>query len=202
MLVLEASVFIRERILTLQSFTGFRGSSAEWRQPRALEMDFVLWNKTSKLARLYYRSCMDQAAIAITKEARWSIERVGFLNPRVVVRYEGVDEALAIYQPKFWGDGELEVINGPTISWKPSNFRNTEWAFIDPNGIDLLRYQEGLQNETWNDMFKCHHTMTLGYLGTYRRILPLLSCLGMYLIEKRQRVVGAGVTVMAAATAG
>ena len=84
-------------------------------------MDFVLWNKTAKLARLYYRSCMDQAAIAITKEARWSIERVGFLNPRVVVRYEGVDEALAIYQPKFWGDGELEIINGPILSWKPTN---------------------------------------------------------------------------------
>ena len=165
-------------------------------------MDFVLWNYGAKLARLYYPSCLDQAAIAVSKEARWSIERVGFLNPRVVVRYEGVDEALAIYQPKFWGAGELEILNGPTISWKPVNFWKTEWAFIDPNGIDLVRYREGLRNETWKDMFKCHHTMTLGYIGTYRRFLPLISCLGMYLIDKRQRDADAAVAATAVATAG
>ena len=170
----------------LRSFDAFRGSFAKWRQKHATELAFELWNSGACLAKLTYPSRLSGSAIASTSHGSWSIDRVGILNPRVVVRVDGLKDALAIYQPKLWGDGELELREGSTFRWSSANSWNTDWAFVDRSGHEVVRFADATIDTYRKNRYRIQHTMTLVHVTGYRNMIPLLSCLGMYLIDKRQ----------------
>lgn len=172
----------------------------EWRQPKGLDHFYELKAGQELLARLTFRSLFGTLATAETAEGSWTFKRVGFLNPRVTVRVASKEEDLAVYQPKFWGDGVLTFQDGRALSWKPVNFWRTDWSFFSDQEEAVLEFKSGVQEEKLRDIFKTQYTLTRHGTGPDRDILPILATLGLYLIILHQQDSAATIAATSAAT--
>jgi hypothetical protein len=166
----------------LQKLSELNHLRVEWSQPRTLDRYFELHAGGVLLSTLTFRSAWGTLATAESGEGRWSFKRVGFLNPRLTIRVNDQEPDLAIYQPKFWGDGVLTFTNGESFAWKPVNFWSTEWAFINSAGQRVLHFMPGIEDQKLTDLFKTQVTVELEALTPGRELLPILLPLGMYLI--------------------
>jgi hypothetical protein len=182
----------------VDSLAHFKGSTAEWIQPKASERFYQLQSEAALLARLSFRSSFGTLAVAETSEGTWTFKRVGFLNPRVTARVAGSEEDFAVYHPKFWGDGVLTLASGPVYTWKPTNFWATDWAFADAAENPVIAFKGGLVNEKLRDIFKVQSTVEILKAPQARNLFSVLFCLGMYLIILYHQDAAAA----AAATAG
>jgi len=162
------------------------GAQAEWMQPKTFERLYELRWGEETLAWLSFRSSTGTLASAETGEGSWTFKRVGFLNPRITVRAVGDEEDLAVYHPKFWGDGVLSLKSGLHFAWKPTNFWSTAWAFIDAEEKVVIAFQPGVEKERLRDILKTQFTLTLHQIGAIRETAPLLATLGMYLLILHQ----------------
>ena len=108
-------------VLGMKSLAELEGEEAKWIQPKTFERLYQLKWRDEVLASLSFRSRTGTLATGKTAEGSWTFKRVGFLNPRITVRAVGSEEDLAVYQPKFWGDGALSFKDGPVFAWRPSN---------------------------------------------------------------------------------
>ena len=182
-------------------FSEYKGSTAEWMQPKALERFYELRSADSLLATLSFRSSCGTLATADTLDNKWTFKRMGFLNPRVTVRIIGSEEDIAIYQPKFWGDGLLTIDNGPLLMWKPTNFWATDWVFIDQVNNIVMGFKGGVDQERLRDLFKIQTTLEFDRTMIYREHTPLLASLGMYLIILHHQDASAAAAAAAGAAA-
>jgi hypothetical protein len=171
----------------------------EWVQPKALNRTFELRAGGDHLATLAFRSSFGSLASADTADGSWTFKRVGFFNPRITVRAAMSETDLAVYQPKFWGDGVLAFRDGPSFSWKPANFWATEWVFKDEADNSILVFKSGIEKGKLSDMFKTQATVEVQPVLTPRQWLPLLAALGMYLLILRQEEAAAATAATAAA---
>jgi hypothetical protein len=179
----------------------FSGQKAEWIQPKTSENLFELHAGEALLARLAFRSMWGTLAVAETADGSWSFKRVGFLNPRVTVRVLDQPEDLAVYQPKFWGDGTLTFADGRSLAWKPLNFWATIWAFKSADDQTLITFKPGREKEKLSDIFKTQATVELGLLLNNRDLLPILLPLGMYLVALHSQDAAGAAAVTAGAAA-
>ncbi len=162
------------------------GAQAEWIQPKTFERLYELRWGEETLAWLTFRSSTGTLATAESAEGSWTFKRVGFLNPRITVRAAGSEEDLAVYQPKFWGDGVLSFKSGLHFAWKPTNFWSTAWAFVDAEENVVIAFQPGVEKEKLRDILKTQFRLTLHHIGAIRETAPLLATLGMYLLILHQ----------------
>jgi len=169
-----------------------------WLQPKTLEHYFELQAGPAQLATLAFHSAWGTLATAETADGTWTFKRVGFLNPRVTVRAAGSPDNLAVYQPKFWGDGTLTFADGATFRWQPTNFWATEWAFTGTGDTPLVRFKSGAEKSKLSDILKTQALMELEPDESIRPYVPLLVALGMYLIILHQQD-AAGVVAATAA---
>ncbi|UCH59071.1 MAG: hypothetical protein JSV61_12755 [Anaerolineales bacterium] len=172
----------------------------EWRQPKGLDHYYELRARQELLARLTFRSLLGTLATAETSEGSWTFKRVGFLNPRVTVREAGQEANLAVYQPKFWGDGVLTFQDGRALTWKPVNFWRTDWSFFNAQEDAVLEFISGLQEEKLRDVFKTQYTLIRHGAGPDPDILPILATLGLYLLILHQQDAAAAMAGTSAAT--
>lgn len=157
------------------------GATAEWVQPSANHRFYELHHGRLVLARLAFRSAFGTLAVAETAEERWTFKRVGFLSIRVTVRRAGAGEDIAVYTPKFWGDGELTFADGTLLLWRPTNFWATHWAFGEPEGDLVVEFRTGIPEERLRDIFKTQATVQVLKSAPWQRLIPLLLPLGFYL---------------------
>jgi hypothetical protein len=167
----------------MNKFQDFHGVQAEWCQPSSFRQYYELRAGELIFATLHYPSALSRNAIAQTSDDHWAFLHAGFLNPRIVARQSGSNEAFAVYQPCMAGGGELEFHSGPVLRWEAANSQGADWLFLDPNGIELLRFEDGIVNETWRDIFKTQRTLWLPHMGAFRPWLPFLACMGMVLLD-------------------
>ncbi len=106
----------------MQALSTVVGRQLHWIQPTALERWFELRAEDDLVGSLRFETAFGTRATAQTADASWTFKRVGFLNPRVTVREAGAELDVAIYQPKFWGDGWLAFPDGRVFHWKSTNF--------------------------------------------------------------------------------
>lgn len=166
----------------MQPLSEFSGRYLEWLQPKTFDTYYELRSEEQLMGTLTFRSSFGTLAVAETGEGKWSFKRVGFLNPRVTVRSYGSERDLAIYQPKFWGDGILYFTRGPTLLWVPTNFWRTDWAFLDQDERQIVSFKGGVAKEKLKDILKRQTTLELVDTIRFREQMPLLATLGMYLI--------------------
>jgi hypothetical protein len=185
----------------MRQLSEIEGQPVEWIQPKTFERLYQLRSGQEVLAALTFRSSTGTMATAETTEGRWTFKRVGFLNPRVTVRAAGSEEDLAVYQPKFWGDGVLSFNAGCVWAWKPTNFWATDWAFFDSEGTAVMEFRSGVEKEKLSDIFKTQFTVVFHHTRTVREAVPLLVTLGMYLLVLHQQDAAAAAAVTAS-TAG
>ena len=166
----------------MQALSDFQGSTIQWTQANTFRRSYELRSENDLLGTLAFRSAFGTFATAETADGKWTFKRVGFLNPRVTVRPEGGEEDAGLYQPKIWGDGVLTLQGGPTFAWKPTNFWQTNWAFIDAEQCHVMDFTAGVDNKKLRDIFKVQCTVALADVSSCRSWVPLLVPLGMYLL--------------------
>lgn len=182
-------------------FSEIMGSTAEWTQPNTFECFYELRSAEALLETLSFRSSCGTLATAEALDEKWTFKRVGFLNPRVTVRVAGSEEDMAVYQPKFWGDGLLSIDNGQLFMWKPTNFWATDWAFIDQVNNLVMGFKGGIDQEKLKDIFKIQTTLEFDRTMIYREHTPMLASLGMYLIILHHQDASAAAAASAGAAA-
>jgi hypothetical protein len=185
-------------MLRMDHISAFAGQGLEWLQPNTLEHYFELQTGPARLATLAFHSAWGTLATAETADGTWTFKRVGFLNPRVTVRVAGSSDNLAVYQPKFWGDGTLTFADGMAFRWQPTNFWATEWAFSGAGDTPLVRFKSGAEKQRLSDIFKTQAVVELEPDESIRPLVPLLVTLGMYLIILHQQDAAGAVAATAA----
>lgn len=165
----------------------FAGQSLEWLQPKTLEHHYELQAGPAQLATLTFHSVWGTLATAETADGTWTFKRVGFLNPRVTVRVAGSPDNLAVYQPKFWGDGILTFADRTAFRWRPTNFWASQWAFTGKDDTPLIRFKSGVEKQRLSDIFKTQAIVEIEPEESIGPVMPLLVVLGMYLIVLHQQ---------------
>lgn len=171
----------------MDTISALAGHSLEWLQPKTLERTYELQAGPAQLATLTFHSALGTLATAATADGAWTFKRIGFLNPRVTVRVAGSPDDLAVYQPKFWGDGTLTFAGGAAFRWRPTNFWATEWAFTGADDTPLIRFRAGAEKARLSDILKTQATVELQPDESIQPFIPLLVALGMYLIILHQQ---------------
>jgi len=166
----------------MRAITEAAAPTLEWLEPRAAENLFELRDGAGELyATLDFKTAFGTLAFAETAHGRWSFKRVGFLNAAVTVRAEGASENLAVFQPKFFGGGELAFPDGGVALWQTGNFWQTEWAFLDSRRQPLARFGPG-PKAGLSGLFKTQATVTVERSALAAERLALLVTLGFYLV--------------------
>ncbi len=155
----------------------------EWVQPKTMERGFELRAGGQTVAVLEFQSPFGSLAVAACGSERWTLKRVGFFRPHVTIRREGEPTDLAIYQPKwFSSEGVLEFSAGATYIWRTANFWATRYVLARPDGQVLISYQNGLDENQLKDLFKNQSRVEIDPAAGGLAELPLLVCMGWYLI--------------------
>jgi hypothetical protein len=179
----------------MKPFSEISADLLEWREPKSLEPYYELYQGDEIFATLIFKTAFGSLATAETSNSKWTFKRVSFLNPRVTVREVGSNDNLAIFQPRFWGDGELIFTSSERFTWKPTNFWQTEWVFNDAYGRLLVKYKSGTEKSKLSDLFKTQATVEIAPVIPARDTLPLLVTIGWYLMVLHQQDAAAAASV-------
>ncbi len=171
----------------MESLTQFHGAQLKWLQPRALARFYELRAGEVLLGTLGFTYVWRTMAIARTADGEWSFERAGIMHPRVNIRAAGYDEDVAVYQPRFWGEGMLKWPDGRSFTWRPKGFWALDGTLSDAAGQTVLRFSYNRERRKLGDMFKLQVVVELQQVEPYRDLLPLLLPLGLYLMLLRQQ---------------
>jgi hypothetical protein len=175
--------------------TAGTGMALRWVQPRACEGWYELRSGRQLLATLRCEAGRASVATGGSAHSYWTFKQVGCYNRHVTVREAGTEATVAVYRPRWLGDGSVQFPDGRVYCWRPSDFRATQWCFHDEGGHPLLSFQCGVEQAG----LEVHRT------GQARPELPLLMTLGWYLLLLRKRETSAAaaeaLTVSAACAA-
>jgi hypothetical protein len=120
--------------------TDLIGRELKWVQPSALQMEYVLQAGNTVAATLRFRSSFGSFATAESADGIWTFKRVGFWNPKVTIRAEGLDHDLAHFKNNTWhSGGTLELPDGRKFPAN-TNFWATKYEFKTEAGEPLVSY--------------------------------------------------------------
>ena len=171
----------------MDAFPKHTKSFIEWTQPKSLEKYYELRSGDSLIGTLAFRSSFGTLAVAETANEKWTFKRVGFLNPRVTIRVDGNPHDIAIFQPKLWGGGVVHFTDRRTYTWKPANFWQTQWAFIDSQEKEVIIFRKGVKEEKLSDIFKTQITVEINPSVLPGPAPTVLVPFGLYLMILQQQ---------------
>jgi hypothetical protein len=150
--------------------------SLEWKQPRALKMEYELLTGADELAAtLRFRSSFGSFATAESADDCWTFKRIGFFQTKVTIRPCGSDDDIAIFRHNTWsGGGTLEFADGRTFQ-ATSNFWQTKFGFETESGEKLIEFEKG-------GLLHLSAAVEIQPGATGIAELPLMVSLGCYLV--------------------
>ncbi|KPL23063.1 MAG: hypothetical protein AMJ93_05565 [Anaerolineae bacterium SM23_84] len=175
------------------------GTPLCWVQPKTFDRWFELRAGDDLIATLGWHTSCGSLAAAESADGRWTFKRVGFLNPRVTIREAGSELDLAVFWPRWLGDGSLEFAYRRTFRWQATDFWGTHWCFTDADGTPLVAFKPGAEKARLSDLFKNQAMVEIHPQGRDARELPILVLLGWYLMILRQEDAAAAAAAASAA---
>jgi hypothetical protein len=166
----------------MQEFVTSAGDELVWKQPKRLERSYELQRHGDSFGTLVFRSMWGTLAHAENPIQDWTFKRMGFLNPRVTARFPEADSDQALFHPKIFGGGTLQMLDGRPFTWEPINLWHTKWRFMDKSGISLLSFDQGKIEQKLADLFKLQVTVKVESSRITNQEFSLLVNLGFYLI--------------------
>jgi hypothetical protein len=98
------------------------------------------------------------------------------LKTHINIRFADSDQQLATYEPNFTGQkGALKYKGGQYVEFQATNFFNTEWQWLTPEGIGLIGFRQ-------KGAGKPSALVFLGEDSLQRVDLDLLLLLGFYVL--------------------
>jgi hypothetical protein len=161
-------------------------------------MEFELLEGEEPLGRLSWKSFCGTHATAECADGAWSFKRVGFLDPRVTVRERGSEEDLAVFRPRFTGNGLLEIRGGPILEWRGTDFFASRWGFFGAGGGPILSVQAA-GPRGWKDLLRTGGLVEVGAGGPDLGEFPLCVLLSWYLFVLIQQDTAASSAAVIAA---
>ena len=147
----------------------------EWRQP-ALGRKFELTGPAGKYAALELKKLSGAVGLGTTGRAAFVFERQGMLKSHINIRLAASDQILAVYESNFSGQkGVLGYSGGLYLEFQSTNFFQTEWQWLTPEGAGLLGFQ---RKQAGRPRAKVY----VGEEACDRVDLDLLLVLGFYLL--------------------
>jgi hypothetical protein len=105
----------------MKSITALVDHTLTWSQPKAMRQIHELRFGPELVATLQFPKMLSSAAVAESSDGRWTLERVGFLNFRIIARKPDSDLPLASYTPKaFKAGGTVELARGGAVVLRQS----------------------------------------------------------------------------------
>ena len=147
-----------------------------WMQRQAKVRAFELRAGEEVVGTLSWRSRFGSLADALAADGHWTFKRTGFFDPRVSVRVHGHDTDLAMYTPRWTGDGVMESASGQRVFWKGSGFWRSRWSFSSASGERLVDF------EPCDSLLKKSASVKVTPTGLATADLSLLVLLGWYLM--------------------
>ncbi len=183
----------------MQPMASFVRTPLYWVQPKTFDRWFELRAGDQVVATLGWETSCGSLARGSTAQGSWTFKRVGFLNPRVTVRQSGSEIDVAVFWPRWLGDGTLELASGAVFRWQSTNFWGTDWMFSAGDGTPLLALKEGSKEGKLSDMFKTQSLVEIHPEAYDVPDIGLLVLVGWYLMILRQDDAAAGAAAAAAA---
>jgi hypothetical protein len=147
-----------------------------WTQPKAMSRAYELRSGDAHMGHLRFeKSCGSLASAEVTSQ-KWSFKRVGFLSPRVTVRFPNLEAELAVFRPHWGSGGTLHFANGHQAQWRCANFWGSQWAFVGNDGRIVVRFSHH------EGFFKASAQLDFDVSSATLPELPLLAALGWYLM--------------------
>ncbi|HUP65839.1 MAG TPA: hypothetical protein VM557_11235 [Thermoanaerobaculia bacterium] len=147
-----------------------------WIHPQPVERYHELRTGDGKLASIRWAAGRGTLAHAQWGAHIWSFKRYGFLQPRVMIRREGSDVAVARFEPNLSGGGTLRLESGGEYRLV-GNFWRGEWRWTGGGGEDLVGFKRDFSVSEKNEG---HLTATSRRLEEER--IQLLILLGWYVV--------------------
>jgi hypothetical protein len=184
----------------MESIANFVGTPLYWVQPKTFERWFELRAGDHVVATLGWETSCGTLARGNTTLGSWTFKRVGFLNPRVTVRQARSEVDIAVFWPRWLGDGTLEFASGSLFRWQSTNFWGTDWMFAANDGTPLLTLKEGSREGRLSDLFKTQSLIEIHPEAGAVPELSLLILIGWYLMILRQDDAAGAAAAAAAAS--
>lgn len=170
----------------MQEFATQAGDELFWRQPKTGVRYFELFRGEEAFGSLEFRSLWGTLAAAKNPIQDWSFKRLGFMNPHVTIRHPGAESDYALYFPKVFGGGTLQLLDGRPFSWEPLNFWRTQWRFSDKNGSPIMRFDQGSEERRMSEFAKLESRVKIESSRITNQEFSLMVSLGFYLMALYQ----------------
>lgn len=177
----------------------------EWRGSRTVKRQEELCTPTETLATLQWAGIFSNLATGTTKVGQWTFDRPRIFCQDIEIRVVGSDVTrngiprhsetpYGVFYPNWKGGGRVELANGRTLDWAPTNFWATQWAFTDQLDTTLVQF------ENTSRLFRESVEVTYVQPRLAEADRALLLLLGYYLIALNDRDPAAVTAATTAAT--
>jgi hypothetical protein len=117
------------------------GQDLQWRQPKALKVEFELRAGEEVVGTLAFRNSFGSFATGASADGRWTFKRQGFFKPTVTVRAEGAESDLGVFRNRTWkGGGTVELPDGRHLL-ASTNFWQTRYELTADTDAPLITYR-------------------------------------------------------------
>jgi hypothetical protein len=101
----------------VKAFSDNSGTELRWVQSSRLESKLLTIQK-EEVASLVWENLAGSLATGESSEGKWSMKRVGFLDPKITIREAGSDRNLAVLSLSLTGQGTLQFDNGTIYNFQ------------------------------------------------------------------------------------
>ncbi len=126
--------------MALASFSSIDRSVLRWIRTSESPAEFTLSAGETPVAVLRWKAHGGSLATAETASGRWTLKRVGFLNPQITVRPEGTPETLARLTAHL-NHQEIALPGGPRFRLQRAGMLVPAWRITAPNGREVLHIE-------------------------------------------------------------
>lgn len=151
------------------------GNRLLWVRPSPDGKLYKLQSGDEDVAVLRWEKSTGSLAQAETSTGKWTLKRIGYLQPRLSVRRAGSEQDLAWFEPGVGGGGAVHLASGHIFRWS-SNFWRAEWAWVNAAGKHGVKFHRQFSEKEREGTVQIEP----GVLP--ERELPILIVLGWYLI--------------------
>jgi hypothetical protein len=166
----------------MQEFATKAGDELAWRQPQNNVRNFELLRGEEAFGTLEFRSLWGTLAVASNPIQDWSFKRLGFLNPHITIRHPNADSDYALFFPKVFGGGILQLLDGRPFNWEPTNFWRTRWHFTDKSAAPIMSFDLGNEERKLTDFLKLQAAVKVESSRITNQEFSIMVNLGFYLM--------------------
>jgi hypothetical protein len=110
-----------------------------WVQPRLTRREFELRAGSDVVGTLAWQGAFGWKAAGETAEGRFRLRLTNFFLGTIVIHAGDSDSELAVWRPRFFGDGTVRFAGGRAFRMRPTDFWHRHWSVEDGTGATVFR---------------------------------------------------------------